>query len=228
MVANLVVTIDGPAGAGKSTVARQLADALGFEFLDTGAGYRAVSLLLLRRGLNEEVAAQELIPLLSDFQFEIIGKRFRLHGEDVTGLLRDPAVTNLAGRIAGRAEVRGRLTRWQQDYAEGRHLVTEGRDQGTVVFPHAVCKFFLTASEEVRLERRLLDLRARGITLPREKVEADQRERDRRDRERDIAPLKPAEDAIVVDSTGLSCEEVVRKMEQLVRSRLAFVQQGGP
>lgn len=217
----MIITIDGPAGAGKSTVARRLAERLGVEFLDTGAGYRAVALCLLRRRLDHTVGEGVLAELLAELRFEIRGGSYLMAGEEVSKELRQPAVTALAGRIADRKSVRDHLTRWQQAYAQGRSLVTEGRDQGTLVFPHALCKFFLLADPRVRVERRWRDLRARGIEQTLEEVAAAQEERDRRDLQRALAPLRPAPDAVVIDSSGLTPDEVVAAMEEEVRRKAA-------
>jgi cytidylate kinase len=217
----MIITIDGPAGSGKSTVARRLAERLGIEFLDTGAGYRAVALSLLRQNLDEQVGEQRLAQVLADLRFEIRGGAFYVAGIDESRPLRQPEVTALAGRIADRKLVRDYLTSWQRRYAQGRSLVTEGRDQGTLVFPDALCKFYLEADADVRVDRRHRDLLSRGIEQTRAEVAAAQAERDRRDAERALAPLRPAADAIIIDSTQRSADDVVEQMEQLVRQRLA-------
>src|SRR4051812_44672942 len=136
----MIVTIDGPAGAGKSTAARRLAARLGFEFLDTGAGYRAVALAAARAGLDAHASEQSLQGLVSGLHVVLDGGRLLLNGEDVTALIRAPEVSALASLLAERAAVRSFLTQWQRRHAAGRDLVTEGRDQGTAVFPDAPCK----------------------------------------------------------------------------------------
>lgn len=215
----MIITIDGPAGAGKSTVARRLAARLGFEFLDTGAGYRAVALFLQQQGQAASVNDDTLQTLLARMHFTIQLPVYQLNGQDVTQALREPAVSELASQMAERASVRTYLTQWQQAYAQGRNLVTEGRDQGTVVFPKAECKFFLTADATIRLDRRHKELQERGSALSKDELARLQLERDHRDAHRALAPLQPAPDAIVVDSTGLTIDQVVDIMEQQVRQR---------
>jgi cytidylate kinase len=210
-----VVTIDGPAGAGKSTVARRLSDCLGWRFLDTGAMYRAITLAGLRSGLdlvNESVLAD----LVESVRVAMPPGSVLLDGRDVTEAIRSVEVTEASRFVADSPAVRRRLMDWQRAFAQEHDVVTEGRDQGTLVFPDAYRKYFLTATEEERARRRLADYRARGqgegITF--ESVLRDLRERDARDAARAIAPMKPAPDAILVDSSGLSIEEVVARLVQ--------------
>jgi CMP/dCMP kinase len=210
-----VVTIDGPAGAGKSTVARRLSDCLGWRFLDTGAMYRAITLAGLRSGLdlvNESVLAD----LVESVRVAMPPGSVLLDGRDVTEAIRSVEVTEASRFVADSPAVRRRLMDWQRAFAQEQDVVTEGRDQGTLVFPDAYRKYFLTATEEERARRRLADYRARGqgegITF--ESVLRDLRERDARDAARAIAPMKPAPDAILVDSSGLSIEEVVARLVQ--------------
>jgi cytidylate kinase len=214
----MIVTIDGPAGAGKSTAARALARRLGFDFLDTGAMYRAVALAVLRAQIDpsDEVA---LAPLLASLQLEMPPGRVVLAGEDVTGLIRTPEVTAASSVVAVLPAVRRRLVELQRASAAGRNMVCEGRDQGTVVFPDAGCKFFLTADPEERLRRRQCELAGRGETVDLDALRRAQEERDTRDSGRALAPLRPADDAVVLDSTVLSAEQVVERMEQEVRRR---------
>ncbi len=214
----MIITIDGPAGAGKSTVARRLAARLGIEFLDTGAGYRAVALFLLQRQHDAALPDEALAALLPHIRFEFRDPAYFLNGEEVTLALRQPEVSEMASRLAERGLVREFCSNWQRTHARGRHLVTEGRDQGTVVFPQADCKFFLTASAETRLERRHKELAQRGHHQSKEDLARVQRERDHRDSHRALAPLQPAPDAIHVDSTGLDIEQVVDLMEAHVRA----------
>lgn len=215
----MIVTIDGPAGAGKSTAARRLAERLGFAFLDTGAMYRAVAFAGLRANcpLDDETA---LAGLLSTIQIDMPPGQVLLNGVDVAPLLRTPQITNASMPIAASAVVRGRLVEWQKSIAAGRDIVTEGRDQGTHVFPAAGSKFFLTATPLERAERRQRELESRGEAITVDEVLAMQTERDRRDAARELAPLKQAEDAVVVDSTGLTLDQVVDLMEGIVRKRL--------
>jgi cytidylate kinase len=217
--AGFIVTIDGPAGAGKSSTARALAERLGFEFLDTGAMYRVVALAALRAGvdLRDPVATERLVAVL---HLEMHPGRMLLNGEDVTTAIRTGEVTAATAASADSPVVRRRLGAMQRAIAEGRHMVCEGRDQGTVVFPDAGCKFFLVADAEERARRRQCDMAARGEAVEIATVLAAQDVRDRRDAARDIAPMQPASDAIIVDSTHLDLDAVVTRMETEVRKRL--------
>ncbi|MFO0863324.1 MAG: (d)CMP kinase [Gemmataceae bacterium] len=214
----MIVTIDGPAGAGKSSAAKMLAHRLGFEFLDTGAMYRAVTLAALRESgsLDDETF---LVGLLQGMQLDLPAGRVLLNSEDVTGLIRTPQITALSGKIADSRAVRAQLVRWQREIASGRDMVCEGRDQGTVVFPNADAKFFLEASDEERAQRRHREMLAKGETVAYQDILDAQRRRDARDASRDIAPMRPAADAIRIDSTAMSLENVVRMMEEIVLKR---------
>ncbi len=215
----MIVTIDGPAGAGKTSAARELARRLGFAFLDTGAMYRAVALAALRRGVDL-ADAQAVANLARNLRIELDGPRILLDGEDVSHAIRTAEITRLTHYAADNPGVRAHLVRLQQQAAANGNFVSEGRDQGTVAFPNAECKIFLTASPEERARRRQLDLAARGERLSLEEVLAEQNLRDQRDASRPIGPLRPAADAIVVVTDGLTPEQVVERLEQLVRERL--------
>lgn len=215
----MIVTIDGPAGAGKSTAARMLAQRLNFDFLDTGAMYRVVTLAALR--LQISLSSEEAIePLLDSLRLEMPPGKVLLNGEDVTVQIRTSEITAQSGAIASNKAVRKRLLQWQREIGAGRNLVTEGRDQGTLVFPDAGCKFFLVASPEQRAERRWRELHARGEHVTLHDVLSAQEQRDQRDAARDIAPMKPAGDAILLDTTSFTIEEVVNRMEEEVRRRM--------
>jgi cytidylate kinase len=219
----MIVTIDGPAGAGKSSVARQLAQRLAFEKLDTGATYRVVALALTRAGGLATITEAGLASWLVTLQIEMNDGQVLLQGEDVTGLIRTPAITELASQLSTLKPVRAFLSAWQRQYAVGRNLVSEGRDQGTVVFPHAECKFFLTADPRERAKRRFLELEAKGESTTLMEVEEGQAQRDARDAQRALAPLQPAADALIIDSTHMTVAEVVDHMEALVRTKLPTV-----
>jgi cytidylate kinase len=214
-----VVTIDGPAGSGKSTVARIVADRLGWRLLDTGAMYRAVALAALRAGLD--LADEQAVGVLADrLTVSLPPGRVLLDGRDVTMEIRSVEVTRVTRFAADNPIVRRRLAAWQRDFAAENDTITEGRDQGTIVFPDAPCKFFLTAEPLVRAQRRQAEHARRGEAITVDQVLADQEERDARDRQRAIAPLKAADDAVAVDTSGLEIEQVVDLLEQVVRERL--------
>jgi cytidylate kinase len=214
----MIITIDGPAGAGKSTVAKALARRLDFDYLDTGAMYRAVTLAALRANLDlhDQTA---LSALLASLTLEMPPGRVLLNGEDVSGLIRTAEVTAASGPIASSPAVRRRLVELQRRAAAGRNMVCEGRDQGTIVFPDSACKFFLVADPLERARRRQRQMEAAGEAVTLEEVLRAQEARDARDAARDLAPMRPAEDAIEINTTGLDVDQVVDRMEQIARSR---------
>jgi len=214
----MIITIDGPAGSGKSSAAKELARRLGFEFLDTGAMYRAVTLAALRGGVDVS-DPQAVQRLLDELRLDMSPSRVLLNGEDVSQKIRAGTVTAASGAVADSPVVRRRLVEWQRQIAAGRNMVCEGRDQGTVVFPQAECKFFLVAQPEERARRRQRDMAARGENVAWDEVLNAQELRDARDRERDLAPMIPASDAIILDSTQLTMDQVVERMEQHVRQK---------
>jgi CMP/dCMP kinase len=214
----MIITIDGPAGAGKSSAARGLAGRLGFEYLDTGAMYRAVTLAALRAGINTR-DQEALARILTGLHLEMPPGKVLLNGEDVTLAIRTPEVTAASGAVADSPLVRRRLVEMQRAIAAGRDFVCEGRDQGTIVFPDAACKFFLVADPLERARRRQQEMADRGQAVDLDSLLRAQEERDRRDAARDLAPMRPAEDAVFIDSTRLSLAEVVDRMEAEVRRR---------
>jgi len=222
-MADLVITIDGPAASGKSTVARLLADRLGVSLLDTGAMYRAVTLAAMEAGIDI-TDEDDLLEVLDTrrFEFSVVQgvTEAYIDGVDVTDRIRDPEVTAKARHIASARRVRERLVEMQRRLAAGRRkIVTEGRDQGTVAFSDADVKFYLTADAGERARRRRADLRARGIDESVEQVQRTIESRDSSDERRAAGPLKPAPDAIIIDTTNLGIEEVVEKVLSLVRER---------
>jgi CMP/dCMP kinase len=216
----MIVTIDGPAGSGKSTAARRLAQRLGFRFLDTGAMYRSVALAGKLAGVDWQKPA-ELARLAESIRIDLREDRVFLDGRDVTAEIRTQEITRLTRHAADNTQVRGLLVEQQRRLAAGGDVVAEGRDQATVVFPQAECKIFLTATEEERAERRRRDLQARGEEVTLESVLAAQGERDRQDQQREIGCLRIAADSIVVETDGMTLEEVVDHLEQLVRERIS-------
>jgi len=209
-----IITIDGPSGSGKSTVAKALSQRLAFEYLDTGAMFRAIAVALLQQGdhiLSDEGAVNAMLGTL---ELAVQPGRIWVNGEEVTGLIRTPEVSNASSRIAVYAQVRRFLAEQQRAVARGRNMICEGRDQGTVVFPNARIKFYLTASPTSRAQRRHRELAARGDTTPYQEVLHALEERDARDSRRAIAPLMAAEDALVLDTSHLELDEVLNWMEQ--------------
>ena len=210
----IVVTIDGPAGAGKTTVSRILAARLGYKYVDTGALYRGIALGVKESGIdpNDEVALADLCRQ-TELRFEIRknGLRLMSNSHDITDKIRTPEITMMASAVSARPVVRQFLLDVQRQMAKEKGAVFEGRDMGTVVFPEAEIKFYLDASQRERAERRYKELVSNtSITL--DQVEADMKKRDYNDSTRDLAPLKPAEDAIIIDTSTISIEEVVDRM----------------
>jgi cytidylate kinase len=214
----MIITIDGPAGAGKSSAARLLAERLGYEFLDTGAMYRAVTYAALRADIDPADQGA-LERLLDGLRLEMPAGKVILNDTDVTSQIRTPEVTTASAPIANSPVVRRRLVDWQRLLARGRSIVCEGRDQGTIVFPDAGCKFFLVADTAERARRRHRELLARGQSITFDELLKAQQERDQRDLTRAIAPMVPADDAILVDSTNLTVQQVVDRMEEEVLAR---------
>jgi cytidylate kinase len=212
----MIITIDGPAAAGKSSVAKLLAQRLGFAYLDTGAMYRTVALAALQANCDlADAAATER--LLAGLRLEMPPGRVLLNGEDVSAAIRTVEVTARTGAAANSPLVRKYLAAQQRRLAAGRDIVCEGRDQGTMVFPDAGRKFFLVADPLERARRRHRELLARGEAVTLDDVLRAQQERDDRDAARALAPMVPAPDSIILDSTGLTPEQVVDRMEQEVR-----------
>ena len=214
----MIVTIDGPAGAGKSSIARQAADSLGFEFLDTGAMYRAIALAGIRADVDWSDKAA-LLRLANKVNIEFRDRCVWLNGNDVTALIRTPSVTDVIRHVADVVEIREILTEKQRAFVDGRDVVTEGRDQGSEVFPHAQCKIFLTASPEERARRRQQQLSEAGRYVPLEDILAQQNRRDQEDSSRPVGGLRAAEDAIILQSDSLSLDEVLLEVLRIVHQR---------
>ena len=216
------VAIDGPGGAGKSTMAKALAQACGLNYVDTGAMYRTIGLAVCRLGIDPS-DAEEVICLLPRLtirlRYDDGVQHMLLCGEDVTGSIRTPEVSAAASAVSAIPEVRAFLLRAQQELAENCSVVMDGRDIGTVVLPRAELKVFLTASPEERARRRFLELEARGTPQPYEQVLAEMNERDERDTRRAAAPLRPAEDAVILDTTEMSEAQVLERLRELVEER---------
>ena len=218
----LIVAIDGPSGAGKSSVTKALADRLGYVHIDTGAMFRTVALLVLRLGIDpsDDDALGALCSRLS-IEFDTSGgmSRVMANGEDVTGSIRTPEISLLTSKIAAMPSVRRYLLLLQQRMGARGGVVLEGRDIGTVVFPEAQVKFYLTASAEERGRRRYEELKGKGEDVSLEQTIAEVRQRDLQDQNREIAPLRRADDAMEIDTTDLTPEAVIEKMERLVCAR---------
>jgi CMP/dCMP kinase len=209
----MVIALDGPAGAGKSTVARAAAAALGFTYLDSGAMYRCVALTALERKVDPD-DGEGVAALTRSLRIELDDGRVAIDGRDVSAAIREPAVTEAASRVSVHAGVREAMIARQRELIATGRYVAEGRDIGTVVSPDAPLKVFLTASEEERARRRAVETGEDA-----DAVMAAQRERDRRDETRELSALRPADDAVVIDTTGLALEDVVERVVALARAR---------
>lgn len=222
MSKRIVIAIDGPAGAGKSTIARAVADRLGFVYIDTGAMYRAVALWALRRNVNtSDMHRLEQLAIEADIAFEAGAPTVLLNGEDVTEAIRTPDVAEAASKVSAVPAVRRVLVEKQRTMAAESSVVMEGRDIGTVVFPEAQVKIFLDANPAIRADRRIVQLRSTGQAVSPEATAREIAERDQRDRTRSEAPLMQAPDALYVDSTALDIPEVEELILKLIRERTA-------
>lgn len=215
---NKILTIDGPSGAGKGTISRLIAQHLGWDYLDSGAIYRALAIEISNKNVSlDDVSESVNLALAMDLHFECgEGRTVSLNGIDISDLLGLENTGQTASKIAAIPEVRAALLQKQRDFNQSKGLVADGRDMGTVVFPDAKYKVFLTASAEIRAERRYKQLKQKGIDANLQQITADIRERDQRDSERQYAPLVPAVDAIYIDSSMMKIESVVDEVLSLI------------
>jgi len=215
------IAIDGPAGAGKSTVARMVAESLGFVYIDTGAMYRAVTWKALQSGIASD-RRDELVRMAAATRIELApgenGQQVRVDGRDVTEAIRTGEVSRSVSAIAAIPEIRSLLVAKQQEMAKSKGVVMDGRDIGTHVLPDAELKIFLTASVKERAERRYLEMKAKGEPVTLERLEAEIAERDRMDEQREASPLTRAHDAVLIDTTGISVAEVVDRILTLAKA----------
>ena len=214
-----VIAVDGPGGSGKGTITTRLANFLGWHFLDSGALYRLAALVVMKRQvpLDDEAALGEIAADL-DIRFETRGNEVIswLEGEDVSDRLRHEATGVMASKIAAIPAVRAGLTGRQRRFRQAPGLVADGRDMGTVIFPDAKLKIFLTASADIRAQRRYKQLKEKGESVNLTRLFKEIKARDLRDQSREIAPLRPAEDAVIIDSTEMSIDEVFNKIVSLI------------
>lgn len=212
----LRVAIDGPAGAGKSTMAKILAEKLGIDYIDTGAMYRAIAVKLIREGVDYH-DSERLAGLLASTDVDYYGGRVYLDGEDVSGIIRTSEVSAMASESSAVPAVRDKLGEVQMAIAKKRSLLMDGRDIGTVIIPDAEYKFYLTASSRIRAYRRVCEMREKGMACDLDEIENEIKERDYRDSHRDYHPLKKADDAIEIDTSDLTINEVVGKMMEYIK-----------
>ncbi len=217
------IAIDGPAGAGKSTIAKLAAKELSFIYVDTGAMYRTIALALLRAHTDIEDAealAAALAQIEVGISYEDGVQQVYLNGENVSGLIRTEEVSDMTSRSSAKPQVRAKLTDLQRDLARRENVLMDGRDIGTMILPQAQLKIFLTASVRTRAERRYRELAGQGEVCTLEEIEKDIEERDYRDSHRETAPLRQAEDAVLIDSSDLTVDEVVGRIVELAKARM--------
>jgi len=218
----LIIAIDGPSGAGKSTLAKRLARDLGYTYLDTGAMYRALALKILRQGLDLSDATK-LAKLVEATDIDLVHREGNLQvlldGVNVSALIRTPEVSQMASKASAFSVVRKRMLDLQRALGQRGNVVAEGRDIGTVIFPQAEVKIYLDASVQERARRRYEELRAAGRDVTVEETIRELEERDKRDSERDVAPLRKAEDALAIDSSGLTAEAVLERVMRVIKQK---------
>ncbi|KMT21386.1 (d)CMP kinase [Clostridium cylindrosporum] len=213
---SIVVAVDGPAGAGKSTICKLVANKLNLEYIDTGAMYRALTLKVLNKNINVN-SVEEIMNILGNTKIDLINRSVFLDGKDVSDEIRTPYVSENVSSIAKISEVRDVLVKMQRDMANEKNVIMDGRDIGSRVLKNATLKIFLTASVEERAERRYKEFKNKGILVSLEEVIRDIEERDRVDSTREVTPLKRAEDAVLVDTTGKSIDDVVEEIIALIK-----------
>ena len=216
------IAIDGPAGAGKSTIAKQAASRLGFIYVDTGAMYRAIALYLLRNEVDpedEEALKQALKEIKIELKYLDNAQRIILNGEDVSGLIRTEQVSEMASLSSSKAIVRRALLSLQRDIAASNDVIMDGRDIGTVILPDADLKIYLTASVEARARRRFKEDQEKGFSYTLDEIKRDIQSRDQRDMNREVSPLKKADDAVEIDSSDMTIEEVLAEILRLKEER---------
>ncbi len=221
------VAIDGPAGAGKSTISKKIASDLGYVYIDTGAMYRTVGLYMLRNGVDIPSEHEKVVQLMDSVSIDIKptpgGQLMFLNGEDVTSEIRTEAVSMAASNVAVIGDVRRKLVDLQRNFAEGKNVVMDGRDIATTVLPDAECKIFLTASSRARGERRYLELKEKGVSCSLEDICRDIEARDKNASERKVSPLRQAEDAILLDTTNLTLEESIAAATRIIKEKAGIL-----
>ncbi len=220
----MIIAIDGPAGSGKSTIAKMIARELGFTYIDTGAMYRAVALKIKRLGINPD-DPEAVLEVLKNTEIDLRpseeGIKIFLDGEDVSDRIRTEEIGKIASKIARHRKVREILVQMQRELGKrAKDAVIEGRDTGTVIFPDADIKFFLTASAEVRAERRYRELKEKGLNVNYDRILREVKERDRLDKTRKESPLKPAEDAVIIDTSDKDIDQVFRQLIDIIKKRV--------
>ncbi|MBT3093502.1 MAG: (d)CMP kinase [Candidatus Thiodiazotropha taylori] len=218
-----VITVDGPSGSGKGTLAQRIAEALGWHFLDSGAIYRVLGLMVERAGIGGE-NVDKITDMAKSMPLSFDQGRVLLDGEDVSRIIRTETIGNAASKVAALPQVREALLAWQRNYARSPGLVADGRDMGTVVFPQAKVKIFLTASAEERAQRRYKQLKEKGLGVNLARLTEEIRERDERDSKRAVAPLVASESAYQLDSTAMTIDEVYGQAMQIISTALSDIQ----
>ncbi|MBE0493369.1 MAG: (d)CMP kinase [Thiomicrospira sp.] len=213
-----IVTVDGPSGVGKGTLAQLLCDYTGFHFLDSGAIYRTLAYGVIAKNIDLDNLA-ELVALAESLPVLFESGRVLFDGEDITTEIRNEEVAAMASKVAAIPQIRAALLQRQKDFSQAPGLVADGRDMGTIVFPQASAKLFLTASAEVRAERRVNQLKNQGVTVNIAQITRDIIERDERDQNRSVSPLVPAQDAFIIDTSDLNIDQVFEKAKEFLQKR---------